>query len=186
MSHVFIISGPSGSGQDSIIESVSQTLPIERVITTTTREKRPTESEGHPYHFVTHEEFQKLSLEGEFVEASQSYNNEWYGVTKNDLDKAFASDSIVIWKVDYKGVEKIKTLFPQITAIYIEVPEETLRSRLLKRDKPDPKYLEDRMIYTKNWNARKELYDYCIQNADGQLEEAALAIKKIITERSAH
>ena len=52
MKNVFIISGPSGSGQDSIIESLALLLPLKRVITTTTRPKRDTESEGNPYHFI--------------------------------------------------------------------------------------------------------------------------------------
>ena len=36
----FIISGPSGAGEDSVIEGLKDKIKYERVITTVTREKR--------------------------------------------------------------------------------------------------------------------------------------------------
>lgn len=178
MQNVFVISGPSGSGQDSIIEALSQEIDVVRVITTTTRKPREGESDGHPYHFVSREKF--LSEKESFVESAESYNQEWYGVTKKDFEAALSCGKIVIWKVDGKGVKRIKELYPNITTFFIEVPEETLRKRLQKRDVPSEEYLEARMRYTKEWYKYQQYYDYRIQNKDGKLKEAVNSIKKII------
>ncbi len=180
MKNVFIISGPSGSGQDSIIESLALLLPLKRVITTTTRPKRDTESEGNPYHFISLELFNEMRKADLFLECAQTYNGEWYGVTKKELLETTANNTVVIWKVDHKGVAKIKSLFPEILAFYIEVPPEVLRKRLEARDNPSSQYLEDRMRYTEEWQVNRHLYDYCIKNEDGKLEEAVNHIKEII------
>ncbi|MCW1888022.1 MAG: guanylate kinase [Candidatus Moranbacteria bacterium] len=180
MKNVFIISGPSGSGQDSIIENLALELPLKRVITTTTRPKRSTESEGNPYHFVSLETFDAMRQENLFLECAQTYNGEWYGVTKKELLETTSNHKIVIWKVDHKGVAKIKSLFPEIIAFFIEVPPEILRKRLEARDNPSSAYLEDRMRYTEDWQVNRHLYDYCIKNENGKLKEAVHQIKEII------
>jgi guanylate kinase len=184
MGNVFIISGPSGSGQDTLIEALGKEFPIERVITTTTRAMRPDESQCHPYRFISKEEFSLLRDAGAFVEHAETYNHEWYGVQKKDLEKAFSSKNIVLWKVDYKGVLSIKKQFPHIISFLIEVPEETLRARLIKRDSPSEEYLKARMDYTHEWLQSKKLYDYCIKNEEGRLEEAVQVIKAIIQKES--
>jgi len=53
LKNIFIIYGPSGSGQDSVIEGIEKKIPVERVITTVTRPPRQKESQGHPYYFIT-------------------------------------------------------------------------------------------------------------------------------------
>ncbi|PIR95197.1 guanylate kinase, partial [Candidatus Falkowbacteria bacterium CG10_big_fil_rev_8_21_14_0_10_37_6] len=53
MQKIFIISGPSGAGEDSVIDGLKKLLPIERVITTTTRAMRKNESQGNPYYFIS-------------------------------------------------------------------------------------------------------------------------------------
>jgi guanylate kinase len=180
MKNVFIVSGPSGSGQDSIIENLATVLPLKRVITTTTRPQRETESEGNPYHFVTLSQFEEMRKADLFLECAQTYNGEWYGVTKKELLETTTNHEVVIWKVDHKGVAKIKSLFPEIVAFFIEVPPEVLRKRLEARDNPSSQYLEERMRYTKDWQVNRHLYDYCIKNEDGKLIEAVKQIKEII------
>ncbi|MEK9174322.1 MAG: hypothetical protein AAB845_03620 [Patescibacteria group bacterium] len=185
MGNVFIISGPSGSGQDTLIEALRKELPLERVVTTTTRSMRPGESDGHPYHFISKNQFTELRKNGSFVECAETYNGEWYGVERKDLEIAFASKNIVIWKMDYKGVATVKKQFPHIISFLIEVPEEVLRQRLIKRDNPSEEYLQARMEYTNEWVASKQLYDYCIKNEEGHLDEAVASIKAIIEQEVA-
>ena len=47
--NLIIISGPSCAGEDSIIEGIKKILPIQRVISTTTRKMREGESQKNPY-----------------------------------------------------------------------------------------------------------------------------------------
>jgi guanylate kinase len=173
MNNLFIISGPSGSGQDSIIDGLAKFLPIERVVTTTTREPRPGESEGHPYYFVSKDTFQEALAGNAFTEHAEHYNGNRYGVTRTELDRVIRSGNIGIWKVEYQGVEAAKVLFPGIIAILIAPPSlEVLEERLRRRDHPSEEYLAERMTYTKEMLKHASIYDYTIVNEEGRLEDA--------------
>ena len=54
---VFVISGPSGVGKDSVIAKLLPLVDLDTVVTMTTRRIRATESDGIHYRFVTVAEF---------------------------------------------------------------------------------------------------------------------------------
>lgn len=169
---LFIISGPSGSGQDSVIEGLAKILPIERVVTTTTRPKRSGEFDGHPYHFISQEAFEKGLKEGAFLEHARHYGGEYYGVTKTEVERVRASRNIGIWKVDWQGVANIKKIFPDIRAILITAPLNILEARLRHRDPTRSETsLKERMDYSREYLNHADLYDFIVENQDGKLEE---------------
>ncbi len=178
--HLFIISGPSGSGQDSIIEGLAERVTIERVITSTTRKPRPGETEGHPYYFLDRSVFEAGIAEGRFIEWAQEYNDELYGVTRDELERVAGCGKAGIWKMEWKGVVTAKRLFPGIVAILISAPIESIEARLRNRDNPTEAYLAERMAYTREWLGHTDIYDYTIENHDGQLEQAVESAEAII------
>ncbi len=178
--NLIIISGPSGAGEDSIIDGLAEMMPIERVITTTTRQMRPGESEGRPYYFISKEEFQKGIDNNEFFEWAQEYNDNFYGVTEKELKRVMKSDKIGIWKVEYKGVIAAKKKIPGIKAVFINAPLKQIEARLRKRDNLSQDYIEERMQYTKEWLKHKDIYDYEINNEDGKLQESIQKLFNII------
>lgn len=177
---LIIISGPSGSGQDSVIEGLAKFFPIERVITITTRPMRPGESSGKPYYFISEDEFKKKIKNKEFFEYAKQYNGNFYGVTHEEIERVKSSGKIGIWKIDYQGVISVKEKLPGTPAILIVAPLEVLEKRIRRRDKATEKYVKDRMSYTKKWLKYKHIYDYTVENKDNCLEETILAVKKII------
>ena len=60
--NIFIlITGPSGVGKTTITQCLIERIKKStRLITTTTREKRPGESSGVDYNFITTEKFLKM------------------------------------------------------------------------------------------------------------------------------
>lgn len=180
-SKLFIISGPSGSGQDSVIEGLAELIPIERVITTTTRPMRPGESEGHPYHFISQEFFERELKAGAFLEYARHYGGEYYGVTRTEVDRVRESGKIGIWKVDWQGVANIKKFFPDIRAILVTAPLEVLEQRLRRRD-PDRSEasLRERMDYSREYLNHSDLYDFIVENRDGALEETIQEVFHVI------
>lgn len=180
-SNLFIISGPSGSGQDSIIEGLKEYFPIERVITTTTRAMRPGETSGNPYYFTTPEDFQKRIANKEFVEYAKQYNGNFYGVTQKELDRVAQSGKIGIWKIEYQGVISAKNLFPEIIAILITVPDlSILENRIRHRDNAGEEYIQERMDYSEKWIQHEDIYDYIVVNDDGKLDKAIKEVAEII------
>ncbi len=181
MKNVFIISGAAGSGKDSIIDGLRSILPIERVITTTTRPMRPDEREGEPYYFVSPEAFEMMVIAGDFAEYSVNENGALYGVTKAELERIQTTSGIALWRIDWKGVITIKKLYPEIPAIYISAPIEILEARLRARDNgKDEIYFQERLAYTTEWLKHTDIYDYHVENEEGRLDEAISQVKAII------
>ncbi len=180
LNNIVIISGPSGAGEDTIIKEISKRTPINRVITTTTREKRKGEDEGKPYHFISEDVFKEMIADEQFVEWAEEYNNELYGVTKDELERVNALEGLGIWKIEYKGVQKAKKLFPDVTAILINAPIETLSRRIRARDNATQEHIRIRTEYTKEWLKHTDVYDYVVENDDGKLDEAIHKIMDIL------
>ncbi|NTW46026.1 MAG: hypothetical protein HGB18_03140 [Candidatus Moranbacteria bacterium] len=179
-SNLFILSGPSGAGEDSIIDGLSKRLPTERVITTTTRVPRKGESEGMPYYFVSRETFESRIDAGEFAEWAEEYNGNFYGVAMAELERVISSGRIGIWKIEWKGVMTAKRLFPEIIAILITAPLSSIEARIRNRDNASDAYIAERMAYTEEWMRHTEIYDYTIENRDGELERAVSEAENII------
>jgi guanylate kinase len=180
--NLIIISGPSGAGEDSIIKGLKEVLPLDIVITTTTRDMRENEAQGNPYYFIPNNEFIKLIENDELFEYAQEYNGNFYGVTIKELERVSQSDKIGLWKIEYQGVITAKKKIPNIKAIFINAPLETLETRIRKRENVDEGYVKERMNYTKEWLKYKDIYDYEVINEEGKLDQAIEKVAKIIKE----
>jgi guanylate kinase len=181
---LFIISGPSGAGEDSIIDALSKRLPLERVITTTTRKPRQGEIPGKSYYFISSDTFNTMVASDSFAEWAEEYNGNFYGVTHEELGRVSTSDSIGIWKIEWKGVLSAKRLFPGIIAMLISAPLESIHDRLLKRGDLSEEQIRERAAYTVEWMNHTDIYDYIIENRDGELEKAVNQAEIIIKEHA--
>lgn len=178
---VVIISGPSGAGEDSIIEGLRAYTRVNRVITTTTRPKRAGESEGSPYHFISKEEFEEKIRNGEFIEWAKQYNDNLYGVTKAEIDRVRSLPGIGTWKIEYKGVIAARKIFPDILAIFIMAESlDVLATRIRMRGNVSEEYVREREAYTKEWLRHEDIYDYKVINHQGKLDDAIAEVIAIL------
>lgn len=183
--NIIIISGPSGAGEDSIIDGLAEFLPVERIITTTTRKMRRGDSEGNPYYFISKDEFQQGIEEGKFFEWAEQYNGELYGVTFEEIKRVQESGKIGVWKIEYKGVLQAKELISGIPAIFINAPLDILEKRIRSREGISDEYVASRMEYTKEWLKHTDMYDYIVENEEGKLDQTIMKVKAIIEEEIA-
>ncbi len=178
LNNIVIISGPSGAGEDSIIEGLRAFTKINRVITTTTREMRSGEKNGSPYYFISKEEFEQHIEKGEMIEWAKQYNGNLYGVTKAELERVNALRGVGAWKIEYQGVITAKQKFPEIKSILIMADSlEVLAERIRNRDHASEEFIQERMEYTKEWLRHENVYDYKVINHQNHLDEA---IQKVI------
>ena len=181
--NIFIISGPSGAGEDSIISGLTKDLEIERVITTTTRPMRADDIQGNPYYFISLEEFKDKITKGEFIEYAQEYNDNYYGVSSTELLRVAENGKVGLWKIEYKGVITAKKLFPDMISIFINAPLDVLVQRIKKRDGVGDEYIAERMKYTKEWLKYRDIYDFEVVNEQNKLDEAIAKTKQIILDK---
>lgn len=168
----FIVSGPSGAGEDSVIEGLRKKIKLERVVTTITRQRRKSEKEGRPYYFVNVQKFKKMIKKGEFVEWAKVYGD-YRGSTKREIERLVRKKVLALWKIDFQGVKIIKKKMPEVISIFIYPPSrEVLERRLLKRGQDSPEVIRKRWAFTKKWLSQKKNYDYVVVNREGKLREA--------------
>ena len=66
--YLFVVSGPSGTGKDTVVAKLLGSHPeIEKTVSATTRTMREGEVNGKNYHFLTKEQFETALAEGETV-----------------------------------------------------------------------------------------------------------------------
>jgi guanylate kinase len=178
---VFIISGPSGVGKDSVIDRLRE---IESdtyfAVTATTRPKRHGEVDGIHYFFLDHDQFASWVADGEFMEFATVYEQR-YGVPKSPVRAALQRGQDVVIKIDVQGAATIRTLIPDSIGIFI-APEsmDSLYLRLSARKSDDPEVLARRFEEARVELLRAQEFDYVVFNETNGLLRAVDEISAII------
>lgn len=179
---LFVVSGPAAAGKSKLTDQVLVDFPeMSRIITCTTRKKRPGEVDGVAYHFLSNKQFQQGLEEKQFIEHAEVHGN-LYGPRVTDVREARKKGpSIII--LDPQGTEKIIEEFKDAHCIFIMAPDDNLRARLTERstDARDfarrMKDSEDEMRHANRW-----YYGCIINNANGQLERSMRQLYAFIKE----
>jgi guanylate kinase len=178
---LFILSAPSGTGKDTVINALKeQGMDFYVVPSVTTRPPRPGESEGNPYHFVDEEKFKQMVEADELLEYANVHGN-WYGQPRKEIRDNLRAGRDVLLKIDVQGAATIRHKVPQAIFIFL-VPSslEELTQRLAKRQTETDEERLRRLA-----DARKELtqqywYDYAVLNRQGHLQEAVDQLRAIM------
>lgn len=178
---LFVVTGPSGAGKDSVIERVRELgVQFATITTTSTRPMRPGEAEGNPYYFVSHDDFEKKIANNEMIEWAEVYGY-LYGSTRAEIDAVLAKNDIVVIKVDPQGARTFKKMLPQAIAIFIKPPSlEFLEKRLVNRATDSREVIAKRLAIAREELSDMSSWDYIIANDENQLDSAAQELKKIV------
>ena len=99
---IFIITGPSGVGKNTIINELSNHIDFHFSTSYTTRPRRDNEAEGEDYYFITQQQFNDLSDKIHMLEYEE-YGGYFYGTPKSEINK----DGIVILDLEVNGATKL-------------------------------------------------------------------------------
>lgn len=164
---LYVIAAPSGAGKTTLVRVLTESLPnIAVSISHTTRNMRPNEKNGEDYHFVSHDEFERLIKHEDFLEYATVFNH-LYGTSKSMVEQTLNSGVDVILEIDWQGHQQIKQLMPECIGIFILPPSlEILRERLIKRDQDHPDVIEQRLSDVRETVSHLPEFDYVVINDD--------------------
>ena len=164
---IFILSGPSGCGKNTVYEGLRALDPdIVQTVSATTRKPRPGERNGVDYYFVTAPEFKRRIDDGEFVEYV-TYGGNCYGTLKSEVQRLTGLGKTVVLVIEVRGALNIKRMFPESVSIFIEPPSvEELVRRINKRGDNNEAEIELRLNIAKEEMTFRDKYDYRVVNDD--------------------
>lgn len=182
---LLVVTGPSGSGKDTLITALKKKYPqLSWIVSTTSRELRDGESDGKPYHFVSRERFEELIAEGAFFEWVE-FRGELYGTQKQTLLDGVHSGHDVVWKIETKGVKnikaKIKQMVPRSAFVFLMADSmQAMKERVTKAEGIEgakKRWNESLVI----WEMKQyEDCEYVVLNKDGNVEDALAKLGSIL------
>jgi guanylate kinase len=178
---LFVLSAPSGTGKDSVINALKQQgMNFYVVPSVTARAPRPGESEGNPYHFISQEEFDRMVANDELLEYAKVHGN-WYGQPRQPIRDNLRAGRDVLLKIDVQGAATVRRKVPQAIFIFL-VPDslEELTLRLSKRNTETEGELQRRLADARTELTEKYWYDYVVLNRQDHLQEAVDNIRAIM------
>lgn len=134
MSRLIVLTGPSGVGKGTLLQTILKRHPDLYVsISATTRSPRPGEVDGQHYHFLTRPEFERKVAQGEFLEWAEFAGN-LYGTLRPAVEEQLRQGKRVILEIELAGARQIRKTFPEAMRIFILPPSiHELESRIRHR-----------------------------------------------------
>jgi guanylate kinase len=178
---LFVVSGPSGAGKDTLVEGLRERRPSLRYsVSATTREPRPEERDGEHYAFVSQVEFDRLRDGGKLLEWRQ-YNGNLYGTPRDYIERSLTDGYDVVLKPEVNGALAVRAAFPDSVLIFV-VPDRfsNLRERLLARRTETNEEIARRLeIATREMKFIRK-FDYIVVNEQDRSEQAVRDLDAIM------
>lgn len=174
-----VVSGPSGAGKGTICKALMQRYDGIRVsVSATTRSPRAGEVDGVNYHFLTHDRFEEMISQQEFLEYAKVYDN-YYGTPRQFVEDRIAEGVDVLLEIDIQGALQVKKCFPEGVFVFILPPSmKELKDRIVKRGSETEESLKKRFSSAIDEISFIKDYQYYIVN--DEVERATEKLYAII------
>lgn len=177
---LIVLSAPSGAGKSTICQRLVAEFPqIQLSISTTTRPRRPAETDGVHYHFVSQQTFEQKIAKNDFAEWAEVHGNR-YGTAVATIEDFLKQGKHVLFDIDVQGAMNLRKRYGKRTLLVFILPPsmEELRSRLEGRKSDAPAVIEKRMKNAYNEVGWSEKFDHQITNDN--LERAYAELVQIL------
>ncbi len=178
---LLIISGPAGSGKGTVLSHMlAGRDDFAYSVSVTTRAPRPGEVDGVNYHFISHEEFDRLLDTDGLLEYTR-YCGNGYGTPRAQAEAVLASGRNLILEIEVDGAMQVKDKFPEAVAIMLLPPSFAVQeARLRGRGTETEEKILERLSQTRREIPLLDRYDYIVRNEDGGAAQAAADLLAIV------
>ena len=173
-SNIFIISGPSGVGKDTLMDIVAENNSdiVHIAITATTRKPRSNETNGINHYFYNEIDFKNLIDQNLLIEWAKVYEN-FYGVPYSEITENLNIGKKVLLRVDVQGAKRLKNIIPHSKFIFINTEsEDDLILRLKKRHENSDTDIQNRINQSKSEINEADWFDYIVINYPDKIDKA--------------
>ena len=177
---MLVLSSPSGAGKTTLAKMLLASDPnLSLSISHTTRQKRPSETDGVDYVFVSEEIFQREKEMGLFLETAFVFGRH-YGTPKPQVEDLLNKGQDVLFDIDWQGTQQISEVARSdlVTVFLLPPSGKTLRDRLQGRSEDSPDAVQFRMSKAADEMSHWSEYDYVLVNSD--LQTTLTQLKSIL------
>jgi len=179
---LLIVAGPAGSGKTTLCERLVREVPaFSKVVTATTRPPRTGERDGVDYHFLTPEQFDAGVAAGNFLEWAWVHQKYRYGTPASSVLEPLSMGRSLTINIDVQGVESFRRaaqteplLARHMATVFIEVPMEELRHRMLLRGQDCEEEIERRLRTAERELREAPRFDFRIRSTTREADFQAL------------
>lgn len=178
-----IFSAPSGAGKTTIVHALLKRMKgLAFSISACSREPRVNEKHGEDYYFLGSDEFKEKIQKDKFIEWEEVYKNHFYGTLKEEVDRLWAKNKVVLFDVDvYGGINLKKYFGDSALSFFIKPPSiEVLEKRLHKRKTETEDKIQLRLKKAKEELSNSKFFDEIVVNHN--LEPTIAAVENIVKE----
>lgn len=164
---LIVITGPSGVGKGTIVQSLLQNHPeLYLSVSATTRKPRPGEIDGQDYYFLSRAEFEQAIAKQELLEWAE-YAGNYYGTPKATVQTQLDLGNWVLLEIEVVGAREIANIFPDALRIFILPPSlAELEQRIRQRGTNSEESIARRIAIAQAEIAASNEFDVVIINQD--------------------